>query len=209
MTKTAGSDSIVGALADLIDHSARVGRELFEALVSDPVQRAREMAPHSATLATAAGRQIRGCGCDIPPPCWMPEHLGNLTSHVCPGATANVCLRITNCGTSPREVTVTAGGPQGQLVTIDPPSIALAPLDSGTVTATVTAPDQKGQPLHAQIWVHGCRDHMLHWTVDVSSRGCSCTHEIDIEDCPDLIHHWYDHFYCERPCPGAAERSHA
>jgi hypothetical protein len=25
--------------------------------------------------------------------------------------------------------------------------------------------------------------------------------EVEIEDCPDLIHHWYDHFYCERPCP--------
>jgi hypothetical protein len=21
-----------------------------------------------------------------------------------------------------------------------------------------------------------------------------------VEDCPDLIHHWYDHFYCPRPC---------
>jgi hypothetical protein len=21
-----------------------------------------------------------------------------------------------------------------------------------------------------------------------------------VEDCPDLLHHWYDHFYCNRPC---------
>jgi len=26
--------------------------------------------------------------------------------------------------------------------------------------------------------------------------------DIEIEDCPDLIHHWYDHFYCPRPCLG-------
>jgi hypothetical protein len=23
---------------------------------------------------------------------------------------------------------------------------------------------------------------------------------VEVEDCPDLIHHWYDHFYCDRPC---------
>ena len=25
--------------------------------------------------------------------------------------------------------------------------------------------------------------------------------ELTVEDCPDLVHHWYDHFYCPRPCP--------
>jgi hypothetical protein len=209
VTRTAESDSIAGAFADLIDHGARVGREMFEALMGDPIERAREMATQSATLATAAGRQIRGCGCDIPPPCWMPERLGDLTSHVCPGATAKVRLRITNCGMSPRDVTVTAGGPQGSLVTIDPPSIAIEPFGSGSVSATVNAPDQACEPLGVQLWVHGCRDHLLRWTVDISRHGCSCTHEIEVEDCPDLIHHWYDHFYCERPCPADAERSHA
>lgn len=209
MTRTAGSGNVADAFADLIDHSTRVGRELLEALVGDPVERARDMATSGATLIAAAGRQIRGCGCEIPPPCWMPEQLGTLTSHVCPGATATVCLRITNCGRSPRDVTVTASGPQGSLVTIDPSSIVLMPFDCSTVTATVTAPGQAGQPLHAQLWVHGCRDHVLRWTVDVSRHGCSCTHEIEIEDCPDLIHHWYDHFYCERPCPGGPEHTHA
>jgi hypothetical protein len=22
-----------------------------------------------------------------------------------------------------------------------------------------------------------------------------------VDDCPDNIHHWYDHFYCDRGCP--------
>ncbi len=209
MTRTAGSGSVAGAFADLIEHSARAGRELLEAFVGDPVGRAREMAASVTPLAAAAGRQIRGCGCDIPPPCWMPEQLGNLTSHVCPDATASVCLRITNGGVSPRDVTVSAGGPHGSLVTIDPPSVTLAAFGCATVTATVRAPDQKGQPLDVQLWVHGCRDHVLRWTVDISGHGCSCTHEVEIEDCPDLVHHWYDHFYCERPGSGGAEHTHA
>jgi hypothetical protein len=24
--------------------------------------------------------------------------------------------------------------------------------------------------------------------------------EVEINDCPDMIHHWYDHFYCHRHC---------
>jgi hypothetical protein len=30
--------------------------------------------------------------------------------------------------------------------------------------------------------------------------GASCP-EVEVDDCPDNIHHWYDHFYCERGCP--------
>lgn len=209
MTRTAGSADLTGAFTDLIEHSVRVGREFLDALMGDPVERTRQMTTHGTRLVTAAGRQIRGCNCDIPPPCWMPEQVGKLTSNVCPGATASARLRVTNCGISPRLVTVTATGPQGPSVTINPASITLAPFDSGVVTATLSAPDQECQPLHVQLWVHGCRDHLLRWTVDVSDRGCSCAHEIEIDDCPDLIHHWYDHFYCDRPCPGDAERTHA
>ncbi len=139
----------------------------------------------------------------------MPEQLGSVTSHVCPGATATVCLRITNADISPRDVAVTAGGPQGSLVTIDPSSITLAPFGSGTVTASVKSPDQTCEPIHVQLWVHGCRDHILRWTVEISRHGCSCTHELEIEDGPDYVHHWYDHFYCERPCPGGSERTYA
>lgn len=209
MNRSAGSDGVVGALADLIGSSARVGRELLRSFTSDPVGRVLDVTSRSATKLTATGFRASGCGCEIPPPCWMPEQLGNLTSHVCPGATASVRLRITNCGMSSRDVTVTVGGPDSLLVTIDPPAIALLAFESGTATATVTAPDKIGQQFHAQLWVHGCRDHLLRWTVDVSRHGCGCAHEIEIDDCPDLIHHWYDHFYCDRPCPGGAERSHA
>jgi len=41
---------------------------------------------------------------------------------------------------------------------------------------------------------------MVRWTIKQTSRGGTCCHEVDIDDGPDYLHHWYDHFYCERPC---------
>ena len=35
---------------------------------------------------------------------------------------------------------------------------------------------------------------------DVTNRG-GC-HEVRVSDGPDHVHHWHDHFYCNRPCAG-------
>lgn len=202
--KSTGSDSVVGAIADLIDHGMRVSREMLTAFSGDQAERVRELAARGATLTTAARRQLSGCNCDIPPPCWLPAQLGSVTSHVCPGASASVQLRVTNCGVSQRDITFSATGPAAPMVTIDPGSIVLAPFARGTAVGTLKAPDQADEALEMQLWIRGWRDHLLRWTVKISERGCSCSHEIDVEDCPDLVHHWYDHFYCERPCLGSA-----
>jgi len=210
VTRTAGSARIGNAIADLIDQGARLSKEVLDALLSDTVEVARQLTAGGTTLSATTGRLLGGCDCcDIPPPCWMPQQLGTITSHVCPGATASLRLRITNGSAVQREITVTAAGPQAAMVAIEPGSVTLAPFGEGTVTATLAAAaDQRCEPQHVQLWVHGCRDHVLRWTVEVSERGCSCSHEIEIEDCPDLVHHWYDHFYCERPCPGSTVASH-
>jgi len=50
------------------------------------------------------------------------------------------------------------------------------------------------------VWIRGCVDHVVRWTVKSSRRGSDCCHELEIDDCPDYVHHWYDHFYCPRPC---------
>ncbi len=50
------------------------------------------------------------------------------------------------------------------------------------------------------MWVRGCQLHFLRWTVVVASIGADTFYEVDVKDCPDHIHHWYDHFYCPRPC---------
>jgi hypothetical protein len=88
---------------------------------------------------------------------------------------------------------------------VTPGSLTLGPEERGfsVVSATLQPDAAYGQEKQYLIWVRGCRQHFLRWTVVVSHHEhCECP-EIHVEDCPDLIHHWYDHFYCDRPCPKA------
>jgi hypothetical protein len=89
-------------------------------------------------------------------------------------------------------------------VKAEPASLALGPLEEGVVTLSLAVPAgaTKGQTQKSLVWVHGCKDHYFRWTVVAVEAGVvCCAGEVDVEDCPDLIHHWYDHFYCQRPCP--------
>ncbi|MCI0390637.1 MAG: hypothetical protein MOB07_17970 [Acidobacteria bacterium] len=205
-------------IGDLIEQGARLYFDLLSSLsnsglvatidqMQDQMQRQmRQMAPSqlmrqmqrmTPRMGTGAG-----CGCDIPPPCWAPQPIGEVVSHACPGATATIRLRVTNCGAARRVITIEAAG-QTPGVKIDPPTLALGPMERGVVSVSVSLPADAAQCQDQEVllWVRGCQQHFLRWTVRVSSRGASCCHEVDVEDCPDLIHHWYDHFYCERPCP--------
>ena len=139
--------------------------------------------------------------CKIPPACWMPKALGEVTSHVCPGGTATLRLCVTNCGLGMQ--TITAKGDPA--VTVDPASIQLGPIRRGCLTVSYTVPPSSNdcQPIEILVWLHGCKSYYVRWTVQTSHRGCECCHEIEVEDCPDLIHHWYDHFYCQRSCQPA------
>ena len=142
-----------------------------------------------------------GCGCEIPPPCWMPQPLGEYTNEACPGSKAVLTLAITNCGIEGRTVKVVA---TNKAVKVEPASLTLGPLEEGVVTLSLDVPAgaTKGQTQKSLVWVHGCKTHYLRWTVEVASSGVTCAAtEVEVDDCPDLIHHWYDHFYCERPCP--------
>ena len=183
-TSKAGTAGGIGdVLADLLNAQFRLGAELMET-----VSRTR-----------LPGRQ--SC-CDIPEPCWMPDALGEVLSHACPGATAIVRLLITNCDRIPRTVKITATGDAAGLVSLQPTTLVLGPKERGLVSATLKVPpDAIGcQEFEALVWIRGCREHYLRWTVAVEKRGGDCCHEVEVEDCPDLIHHWYDHFYCLRPC---------
>ncbi|HZS54995.1 MAG TPA: hypothetical protein VFA65_11370 [Bryobacteraceae bacterium] len=86
-------------------------------------------------------------------------------------------------------------------VTFQPSTLTLGPLESGCITATLTAAGECDGEQSAIVWVRGCKEHYIRWTVKTLKRGANCAcHEISIDDCPDYIHHWYDHFYCPRPC---------
>jgi hypothetical protein len=142
------------------------------------------------------------CSCEIPPPCWMPRAAGEVTSFVCGGATASVQIQVSNCGAVARTFTfdATTGG-QGPATTFNPPQLTLGPMQRGTVSASVSMPANAADArADVVLWIRGCNVHFVRWCIRTTSRGGTCCHEVEIEDCPDYVHHWYDHFYCQRPC---------
>ncbi len=192
-------------VADVVDLGLRTGRDLLSALRSDDpsartlgvVRRGVRDLPAPRLPALPGSRT---CGCDIPAPCWMPRELGVVKSHGCPGTKAVVRLNITNCGLGRRTVRVAVAGKGSDQVKVSPDSVDLGTYERGSVTAALTFTDQMTEPLEVLVWVQGCRDHVLRWRLEATEDGCASLHEVDVEDCPDLVHHWYDHFYCERPC---------
>lgn len=140
--------------------------------------------------------------CDIPEPCWMPAPLGEIESFACQGASSVVRLKITNCDRVPHVYSISASGADAGLVSLQPTSLSLGPKERGVFIATLKIPpDAKDcQEFEVLLWVRGCKEHYLRWTTEAGTRGGDCCHEVSVEDCPDLIHHWYDHFYCPRPC---------
>jgi hypothetical protein len=197
--------------------STKVAMDAFTSAFTTGMQAGREMlsavfAPAAAMVAQRVesardmSARASGCSCEIPDPCWMPERLGPVVSRACPGATARLRIRVTNCGLGTRVVDVELQGNAGGAVSLDNTSVSLEPFESGEVTATVKVPDEGAAPVDVRIWIRGCRDHVLPWQVSVSGSGCSTTHEVSIDDCPDLVHHWYDHFYCVKPCYGGKIR---
>ena len=176
------------ALGRVLQHGAGLGQDLL-----------RSMLPATGRTGCACGGH--DCACEIPPPCWMPQRLCDVTSTGCAGGVANLRLRVANCGPAPRRVSVEAVGKPGGL-TVKPEAVELGPYQREYVAVSLAlAPGAaKGEEREIVLMVRGCRDHVLRWTAKVSSsETCSCG-TVEVEDCPDLLHHWYDHFYCARGC---------
>jgi hypothetical protein len=195
-------------ITDMLDLGIRMGRDVLSALRSDrPATSSLDVLRSGVASLPLSGLMpsMQTCCCAIPPPCWMPRDLGRVVSHGCPGAKAQLRLRVTNDGLGARTITADATGAGASMVTLDPASLVLGTFEQGTVTATVTIPDQGGSAVETLVWIHGCRDHVVRWCIEVSDAGCSSLHEVDVSDCPDLIHHWYDHFYCARPCSNSQD----
>jgi hypothetical protein len=142
-----------------------------------------------------------GGTCEIPPPCWAPQPLGTVATRACPGTKAIVRLDITNTDMVGRtsDVKVTGGG-----ASVTPAALALGSLEEGLVVVSFDVPptDSDGTTRKMIVWVDGCRRHYLRWTVVSTCQAQDCCAEVAVEDGPDLIHHWYDHFYCQRDCAG-------
>jgi hypothetical protein len=197
---------LAGMFCDLATQSFRFGVAVLEAF--------RLAGEEALERTTARGHlnRLSGCiprhgRCEIPPPCWVPKCLGEVTSAVCPGATATLRIRVSNCGFYARDFRAEVSGTPEELqnITITPAVLTLQPQESGSIVISAKVPPDAPCSNRKQylVWLRGCYDYFARWTVMAAERGeCSC-HEICVEDCPDLIHHWYDHFYCDRPCPSS------
>ncbi|MCC6316995.1 MAG: hypothetical protein IT361_04815 [Gemmatimonadaceae bacterium] len=156
----------------------------------------------AATLTETAVSRAGSCGCEVPPPCWEPRHAGTCRLEVPPGGTATVRVHVANCGWGRQVVAVTALGKLAAWLTFTPTALVLDPQESATFLVTVHVPDKVpiGQRLSAPLIVRGCNNHFVRLEVlvtDCAGRTCC---DVAIDDCPDHVHHWYDHFYCPRPC---------
>jgi hypothetical protein len=148
--------------------------------------------------------------CDVPPPCWMPLSAGELRCCLRPGDSGTVCLVVTNGDFRAHTYQFAATGQSAAAVSFSTNSVTLGPQECIAVAATFTMPkesrtaDCRCIDQEALIWVRGCRNHYLRWTVDESSVAKPCSKEVVVNDEPDYVLHWYDHFYMPRPCFGAA-----
>ncbi len=179
-------------MVDLLDRGVR--------LSVDAVDAVRERTRGGFELPSLP---TSSCGCDIPPPCWYPKKAGEVTSHVCPGGTATLRIRVTNCGPTRRTVQVRGEKP----IKVAPATLQLDPMESGVATASLTVPTGQSAGIEQEhlVWIHGCHDHFVRWTIGTAKRGADSCHELEVDDCPDYLHHWYDHFYCVHPCPGGRQ----
>jgi len=173
---------VAKAIGGVVGPSAKAGLELL------------------GTLPVLLPRRNCGCGCEIPPPCWAPQPLDPVVSRVCPGGRGVLRLTLTNCGVTPRTIAVST---TDAAVSVTPANVTLGAMEQGLVILSLELPASSsvGTTERTIVWIKGCREHYLPWTVIAAGATACCTADVDVEDCPDLVHHWYDHFYCERPCP--------
>jgi len=147
--------------------------------------------------------------CEVPEPCWMPLSLGELRCQLKPGDSGTVCLVVTNGDFRPHNYQFAATGKSAGSVSFSQAGAVLGPKERIAVTATFTVPREGKQDEDCRcldhdllLWVRGCRNHYLRWTIDEVAQGKACCHEVAVADDPDYVLHWYDHFYLPRPCPG-------
>lgn len=198
-----GTEGLESGLKSLLNAQLLLGKEVLRLLGG---------AGRSAADMASGVRLPKGSSCcEVPEPCWMPLSLGEVRCRLAPGDTGTVCLVVTNGDFRPRSYQFAATGRSAAHVSFSTPAVTLGPKERVAVTARFTVPrDGKDgedcrcidhEPL---LWVRGCRNHYLRWRIDEVAACQACCHEVAVDDNPDYVLHWYDHFYLPRPCYGAA-----
>jgi hypothetical protein len=146
--------------------------------------------------------KMKSC-CDVPDPCWMPRAIGEVKLQLLADGTGEIHFTVTNGDYRSRTFTAKAAGQDAGLVQLSPATATLGPKERGTFTAKITAPAAAGT-YDALIWILGCRDHYLRVSVTVGSTQKTACYKVTVDDDPDYVVHWYDHFYCKKPCLGSS-----
>jgi hypothetical protein len=158
-----------------------------------------------------------GCGCespsDVPEPCWVPKRLSDVGGVGRPGQHVRLRVRITN--DADRAQTFTAAGSDPGM-TVTPAALTLGPLERGILRLELKIPP--GASLHyletCVVTVTGCSAYRFRWFVGVAPwrvlHALRCrvapwelfeAAHVRIIERRDYEHHWYDHFFCDGPCP--------
>jgi hypothetical protein len=99
-------------------------------------------------------------------------------------------------------VAITAGGHIAGWLTFEPTTVVVGPQEQATIRVTARVPDRAlaGHSVSGPLLIRGCNDYVAQLAIRVAecTRPPCC--DLFVRDCPDHIHHWYDHFYCPRPC---------
>lgn len=145
--------------------------------------------------------QASAC-CDIPPACWMPKCFGQFESRACPFGTALLRVHVNNCQPTSSDIRIAVKNHGDLEVDITPRTATLGAMECKWFTVAVTIPEDvcKGEIYELIVWVAGCNEHYARWNIQVADGASGTCIDTEIKDCPDYVHHWYDHFYCARPC---------
>jgi hypothetical protein len=174
--------------------TARALGDVFALLIDAPVR--------MATALAGAATQVTAPGCEIPPPCWQPRRAGTCRMTLAPGGSGTLRVHVQNCEWQRQVVGINATGKVAAWLTLTPTMLVIEPQETATIVATVHVPVnvQPGARVTGVLLVRGCLDHAVRVEVGVAECTVCAVCDIAIQDCPDHIHHWYDHFYCPRPC---------
>lgn len=105
----------------------------------------------------------------VPPPCWVPVHLHDRSTHVHAGTTATLRVHLTNLGAEPQDYEIATNTPAA---TISAPSVTLGPLEHADLVLElpVAANTPHGPLAPVVITARGCKTYRLRWLIHVSPR---------------------------------------
>ena len=183
-----------------VNTNARSLGNALAALLNAPAQMAATLVGATTTRSSP--------GCEIPPPCWEPRPAGTCRIQVPPGGTATIRVHVSNCDWTRRIVGISALGKIAAWLKFEPTNLIIDPQEQQTFLVTLRAPDnvKPGQSLSGPLLVRGCLDHFARIEVTVAECAGCARCDVHVKDCPDHSHHWYDHFYCPRPCRNLSTR---